>query len=77
MELNDFPTPSEGKAAWTLGHADATASAPRSATYDQPRRALSFRDGCLAAAYHRGYNHGTQEALQVTYGDAPTIQTTR
>lgn len=70
--MNDFPTPTEAEAAWVLGHADAAANRQRNANYDQPRRALSFRDGCLAAAYHRGFNHGTQEALQARFGDAPT-----
>ena len=70
--MSDFPTAVEGKRAWATGRADARDNAPRSARYDRPRREMSFREGCLAAAYHQGYNHGTQEALQAAYGDAPT-----
>lgn len=69
--MTDLPTPQDAERAWTQGHDDAAANEPRAAAYDQPRRAMSFRQGCLAAAYHRGYNHGTQEALQQRFGDAP------
>ena len=70
--MSDFPSPAEGRRAWDAGRADARANRQRSAEHDRPRRLMSFRQGCIAAAYLQGYNHGTQEALQDAYGDAPT-----
>lgn len=71
--MSEFPTASEGKRAWREGHDDARANKARAPRYDRPRREVSFRDGCLSAAYHQGYNHGTQEALQEAYGAPPLI----
>ena len=70
--MSDFPSAADGRLAWNSGRDDARANRPRRAEHDRPRRAMSFKQGCLAAAYLQGYNHGTQEALQATYGDAPT-----
>lgn len=71
-EKQKFPAPAEIREVYDEGRADGEAGRLRSSVYDRPLRTMPFRLGCLAAAYMRGYNHGTQEGLQDRYGDVPS-----